>query len=552
MESSAILDAALDYGRRGWKVLPLHNLVSGGCSCNLGTNCPERNRGKHPRLNEWQRIATDDESQIVEWWRRWPIANIGVLLGKASNLVDVECDTPESEKALVELFDGDFPFVPTYQASRGKHRLFFWSDSLPYQDKAVFKWKGVEFRIGGGSRGAQSVFPPSMHPSGKRYQWIASPDDAELAPIPERVIKKLSGEVVPPLLAHHEKKAVFQANGVDDLSIRWKAYFQDEVLETIDGRDNVIYAEAVAMWGEQVRLNGGACLDEPRIQAVVFKRLWGLNLAVCRPTLDQKTVQVKCESARKFMLGKQSDGKAMTSLTALGLEYRDDEFWPGEWRLEVVNSDPKIARLFAPFLPKEVVEMTIGQFDEPKSVHQAIFAETGTVCLADRPGFWSSIWNGSVDKEAKKSRRGLKAKLIESAKIIDAPSEVKRPSIIAQMLLRHLERPKVVEEGQYPDSTRPSLLEEGTILFFFEKALEPMTMTPDKFKRNELSKLLEEVGSMDRQLKVSGGKPKRFKSLDRKALRRLEQIAGERLSSAEERPGATVGATEINKETVCT
>src|SRR5262249_55066660 len=112
-------------------------------------------------------------------------ANVGVQLGEASNLIDVECDTPEAERTLSELFNDDFPVAPTFQSSRGKHRLFAWSDGLPL--KAVAKWQGVEFRIGNGDRGAQTVFPPSPG-----RLWLVDPDDAPLVQLPASVIRIIS------------------------------------------------------------------------------------------------------------------------------------------------------------------------------------------------------------------------------------------------------------------------------------------------------------------------------------------------------------------------
>jgi hypothetical protein len=46
------------------------------------------------------------------------------------------------------------------------------ADELPA--KAFIKTRGgVEIRLGG--RAAQSVLPPSVHPSGRQYAWLVSP-----------------------------------------------------------------------------------------------------------------------------------------------------------------------------------------------------------------------------------------------------------------------------------------------------------------------------------------------------------------------------------------
>jgi hypothetical protein len=57
----------------------------------------------------------------------------------------------------------------------------------------VFKWQGIEFRVGNGDRGAQSVFPPSVHAEGGQYTWLVSPDDAPLVPVPTEIVQKVCG-----------------------------------------------------------------------------------------------------------------------------------------------------------------------------------------------------------------------------------------------------------------------------------------------------------------------------------------------------------------------
>lgn len=43
-----------------------------------------------PLIDKWRTDATRDESKIVEWWTRWPDAQIGIACG-LSNLVAFEC-----------------------------------------------------------------------------------------------------------------------------------------------------------------------------------------------------------------------------------------------------------------------------------------------------------------------------------------------------------------------------------------------------------------------------------------------------------------------------
>lgn len=80
------LAAALDYARRGWRVLPLHAPDERGvCSCRKGDACTSS--GKHPRTRSGVHDAITNESQIKNWWSQWRRANVGIATGSASGIV---------------------------------------------------------------------------------------------------------------------------------------------------------------------------------------------------------------------------------------------------------------------------------------------------------------------------------------------------------------------------------------------------------------------------------------------------------------------------------
>lgn len=114
----------------------------------------------------------------------------GTKLGIAIDLsktdyIDVECDSPEAEAALLAMFDGEMPPTPTWQSERGKHRLFGRPKGLP--EKAKVELDGVEFRIANGVS-ALSVVPPS---GGRTWLPGLSLDDVEPAELPESIVARL-------------------------------------------------------------------------------------------------------------------------------------------------------------------------------------------------------------------------------------------------------------------------------------------------------------------------------------------------------------------------
>ena len=100
--ANELLAAALEYAGRGWRVMPLYPIApDGGCPCeSLGPCKP----GKHPRISDWQTRATVDPKLIREWWRRWPDAGVGIVMGAQSGVIALDVDPRNGgDESLVDL-----------------------------------------------------------------------------------------------------------------------------------------------------------------------------------------------------------------------------------------------------------------------------------------------------------------------------------------------------------------------------------------------------------------------------------------------------------------
>ena len=86
-----IFKQALNYIKKGFAVFPLYSVTDGRCFCGR-PNCPSP--GKHPRTKNGVKDASKSEQQIIEWWTKWPDANIGIATGAVSGIiaVDVDCE----------------------------------------------------------------------------------------------------------------------------------------------------------------------------------------------------------------------------------------------------------------------------------------------------------------------------------------------------------------------------------------------------------------------------------------------------------------------------
>ena len=178
MASSPIelIDAALEYAGLGWRIIPVHTATNGKCSCRKA-KC--NRAGKHPRINQWIDKASCDSRQIFAWWKKWPQANIGVLTGAESGVVVLDVDGEIGRQTLNSLAGSDPSILETriHRTGSGGSHLFFQHPGGQCSN-AVKTLPGIDTRADGGL----IVLPPSLHPSGGRFEIIA---DGAIATLPD-------------------------------------------------------------------------------------------------------------------------------------------------------------------------------------------------------------------------------------------------------------------------------------------------------------------------------------------------------------------------------
>lgn len=167
-------DVACDYADRGLAVLPLKS----GSKQPLGSAVPHG-------LDE----ATTDLARVFRWWRANPTANIGIAC-EASGLVVLDVDPRNGgDDTLWELEDvlGHLPATPrALSGGMGAHILF----RHPGGGFRREIGPGVDVKANG-----YIVAPPSLHPSGRRYEWEDDPADVPLADVPERWLEEMRPRV---------------------------------------------------------------------------------------------------------------------------------------------------------------------------------------------------------------------------------------------------------------------------------------------------------------------------------------------------------------------
>lgn len=138
-------------------------------------------REKRPLGRAWQTRSTDNPAEVSSWLDSGH--NVGLLLGPASGVVDVEYDEWPGIEELAAYGLTDIP-TPRWRSARGEHWLFRWEPWMP--ETAVVRLGLLEIRIGG--RAAQSVLPPSIHPTREPYEWIVSPQECPIAAFPAQLL----------------------------------------------------------------------------------------------------------------------------------------------------------------------------------------------------------------------------------------------------------------------------------------------------------------------------------------------------------------------------
>jgi Bifunctional DNA primase/polymerase, N-terminal len=190
--------AALIYAELGFAVLPYAWMQDGRCSCGCADGCCRR-RGKHPQtpaLREgFGRGGSTEPAQIRAWWSEWPEANVGVDCG-ASGLLVLDVDPWKHgdlalRKLRSEFGDGGFLTTTTVTSAGGRH-LYYRAPPGEFPTRRNWPAQGIDVL----STGFSVTVPPSIHPTGIRYEWAPELDPWNVPPqvLPAALRERLSLE----------------------------------------------------------------------------------------------------------------------------------------------------------------------------------------------------------------------------------------------------------------------------------------------------------------------------------------------------------------------
>lgn len=152
--------SAIGYAERGWHVFPLiprdkKPLLKGGSGFLAATCSPEI---------------------VANWWTDTPDANIGLWPGQ-SQLCVIDLDGPEglANGQALGLLSQPTLESRTGRSDGGRH-LYFKRPTFSVSNASIGKMIDVRCDAG------YTVLPPSVHPSGRRYEWQGRVEDIQELP----------------------------------------------------------------------------------------------------------------------------------------------------------------------------------------------------------------------------------------------------------------------------------------------------------------------------------------------------------------------------------
>ena len=147
--STDILNAALAYARRGWRVIPIKP-------------------GTKKAAGRWKQFQSAPASvdRLRAWFGNGSAYSLAVILGSASGrLVCRDFDDMATYESWTARFPDLARTLPTVATARGRH-VYFQAACLTPR-----KLDDGEYR----ANGNYCLLPPSLHPTGVRYAWLIPP-----------------------------------------------------------------------------------------------------------------------------------------------------------------------------------------------------------------------------------------------------------------------------------------------------------------------------------------------------------------------------------------
>jgi P4 family phage/plasmid primase-like protien len=188
-----LIDAAKSLIELGMPIIPICPHDHQYMSTNHINRC--KCAGKTPLIKGWQTHYETTEELLNEWTKSFKKFNLGLPLGEISGYCGIDVDGDEGVRLLLEMSNGDLPGTWEFSTGAGSRLLYTIPAGIKTK-KFTQKGDGAHQECALLCSGQQTVVPPSIHHTGKRYEWIEghSPWDMDCAVAPEWLIKLIKFE----------------------------------------------------------------------------------------------------------------------------------------------------------------------------------------------------------------------------------------------------------------------------------------------------------------------------------------------------------------------
>lgn len=285
------LEQVLYLANLGYKILPVHGIVDGRCTCGVAHDQKSNLTGKHPTISAWNENATSDPEHLIAWFKDREDLNYGIFMAGSGQIaidIDVKGGGWESWWRLYNACEGDFPNTVQVltgknkfegEIDRGAHMYFCAPEAMTFP--ANLKKSGypsIDLR-----HNAYILGPGSIHKSGVRYEWAPghAPWEIEVAAIPE-----IANGYLNPKAGKRVPKKSDASLGDEDWRERWSDLSSIEIPATSyastalknavkeisdmlpgSGRNNALNAKAFSLG----RLIGGGQLSLTEAKSALYK-----------------------------------------------------------------------------------------------------------------------------------------------------------------------------------------------------------------------------------------------------------------------------------------
>lgn len=168
----SIYPNAIDYLDAGMRLIPIHPIVNGKCSCG-NEHCQAA--GKHPLRSNWQNQRLVDSATLDDVWRDvYKCNGLGFALDQDHIVLDVDPRNGGTESLIELQKDTGIDFIECCNAivktgGNGLHFYFKKAEAANLGWKLPEKYRGLDIKQFGGF----VISAGSAHVSGNIYDWYS-------------------------------------------------------------------------------------------------------------------------------------------------------------------------------------------------------------------------------------------------------------------------------------------------------------------------------------------------------------------------------------------